>query len=101
MDHTQIQKWDAAQLLDTHEKMIMHLELSLEECDGDTSVVADALAAILRVRSVNQLSTETGISARKLFKELYGEGPLTLATLIKVSKAFGIQVSAARPVVKG
>ncbi|WP_160015217.1 addiction module antidote protein [Pseudomonas sp. Irchel s3f19] len=100
MDNTQIQKWDAAQLLDNDEKMIMHLEFSLEECDGDTSVVADALVTILRARSMNQLASETGISVKRLYKELNGEGPLTVATLIKVSMALGIQVSADSPIVK-
>ena len=59
-------EWDAAEFLDTRQKVIAYLNLALEE--SDDRVVRAALGDIARSRGMTQLSRETGITRDGLYK---------------------------------
>ena len=90
---TRTEPYDAAEYLKTPEQMAAYLEAALEE--GDPRMVAKALGNIARARGMTQLAKETGITREALYTSLSESGNPTLATLLKVTTALGIQLKAA------
>lgn len=83
--------WDAAEFLDTKEKVVAYLNLALEE--GDDSLVRAALGDIARSKGMTQLSRETGITRDGLYKAFSPDGNPTFSNVMKVLKALGLRLS--------
>ena len=90
---TKTAPYDAAEYLKTPEQMAAYLEAALEE--GDPRFIAKALGNLARARGMSQLAKDTGLTREALYTSLSESGNPTLATLLKVTHALGIQLKAA------
>jgi len=84
--------YDAAVYLETEEDMADYLAAALE--DGDPQVVTLALGAIARARGMSKIARKSGLGRQNLYKALSAEGHPELATILKVIKALGLQLTA-------
>ena len=84
--------WDAADHLETQDDVVAYLEAAFEE--GDPSLIAAALGDIARAKGMSQLANETGMGRESLYKALSGEGNPSFATILKVTRALGIELHA-------
>lgn len=60
---------------------------------GDSATIAAALGDIARARNFSQLARDVGMSREGLRRALSGEGNPTLETVIKVSRALGLELT--------
>lgn len=87
--------YDTADYLKTDEDIVAYLEACAEE--NDPTLVAHALGTIARARNMSQLARETGLTREGLYKALSGDGNPSLATVMKVAHALGLQLTFRRP----
>lgn len=87
-------KYDAAEYLKTDEDIAHYLDACIEEAGDDAAFIAKALGTIARAKGMSQISRETGISRKGLYKALSGEGNPEFATIIKVIHALGLKLHA-------
>jgi len=92
-----LRKWDSAEHLKTDEDMALYLEACLEEAGDDAAFIAKVLGNIARARGMTQLAKDTGLGRESLYKAFSGEGNPSFATILKVTRALGLEF---RPVVK-
>lgn len=85
-------KWDAADYLRTPEDIRLYLEACAEEDPGDGSLLRAALRDIARAGNMSRLARETGMSRKGLYKALSEDGNLTLATVMRITRALGMKV---------
>jgi probable addiction module antidote protein len=74
--------------------MALYLEACLQEAGDDAAFVAKALGNIARAKGMSQLANETGMGRESLYKALSGEGNPSFATILKVTRALGIELHA-------
>ena len=86
-------RWDSAEYLKTEEDIQHYLEACLEEAGDDPAFIVHALGVIARAKNMSQLSRDTGITREGLYKALSREGNPTFATVAKVAKALGYQIT--------
>lgn len=86
-----LSKWDSAQRLQTPEDVAMYFEACLEEAGDDAAFLAKALGNIARARGMTQLATDTGLGRESLYKALSGDGNPSFETILKVTRALGLQ----------
>lgn len=72
--------------------MAAYLEAAIEESGGDAAFIARALGDIARVRGMSELSRETDLGRESLYKALSAEGNPQLSTVLKITKALGLQL---------
>ena len=84
---------DSAEHLKTDEDVQLYLEACLEEGGDDPSFIVHALGVIARAKNMSQLSRDTGISREGLYKAFSEDGNPTFATVTKVVKALGLQIT--------
>jgi probable addiction module antidote protein len=89
-----LKKWDSAQYLKTEEDMALYLDACLQEAGDDAAFIAKALGHIARAKGMSQVAREAGLGRESLYKALSGEGNPSLATILKVTAALGIQLHA-------
>ena len=89
-----LKKWDSAQYLKTEEDMALYLDACLQEAGDDAAFIAKALGQIARAKGMSQVAREAGLGRESLYKALSGEGNPSLATILKVTAALGIQLHA-------
>jgi probable addiction module antidote protein len=87
-------RWDPVDYLHTESDQALYLNACLEEDPGDGSLIRIALGDIARARGMSQLARETGISREGLYHALSADGNPEFATVLKVIRALGIQLSA-------
>ena len=85
-------KWDAADHLRPPEDIRLYLEACTEEDPGDGSLLRAALHDIARAGNMSRLARETGLSSRGLYKALSEDGNLTIATVMRITRALGMKV---------
>ncbi|MEZ5558636.1 MAG: putative addiction module antidote protein [Pseudomonadales bacterium] len=90
---TKVRDYDVAEHLRTPEEMAAYLEACLAACDGDPSFVAQALGNIARAKGMSALARETGLGRESLYKALSADGNPQLSTILKVTKALGLEIS--------
>jgi probable addiction module antidote protein len=90
-----LRKWDTAEHLRSEEEMALYLEACLDEAGDDAAFIAKALGDIARAKGMTQLAKETGLGRESLYKALSGEGNPSFATILKVTRALGLQLHAA------
>lgn len=93
MEEVTFGRYDAADYLKSEEDIAAYLEAVMEEGGDDPAYVARALGVVARARNMTALANEVGMSRVGLNKALSGEGNPTLATVLKVAKALGLNVS--------
>ncbi|MDE0256649.1 MAG: putative addiction module antidote protein [Rhodospirillaceae bacterium] len=85
-------KWDAAEHLRTREDVQLYLEACAEEDPGDGSLIRAALNDIARAENMSRLAREAGLSREGLYKALSEDGNPTFATVMKITRALGMQL---------
>ncbi len=90
---TKLHDYDVSEHLRTPEEMAAYLEAAIAESDGDATFVAKALGDIARAKGMATLAHETGLGRESLYKALSAEGNPQLDTVLRVTKALGLQLS--------
>ena len=91
MDDVTFRPYDMADYLRDEADMVAYLEAAAQE--RDPAVLAMALGAVARARSMTQLASDTGLTREGLSKALGPDGNPTLATVMKVADALGFELS--------
>jgi probable addiction module antidote protein len=86
--------YDVADQLRTPEEMAAYLDAWLTEAPDDAAGIARALGDIARAKGMSKVARETGLSRESLYKALSKDGNPSLATVLKVAKALGLQLHA-------
>ena len=86
-------RWDSAEHLQSDEDIKLYLEACFEEAGDDPAFIVHALGVIARAKNMSQLARDTGISREGLYKAFSTEGNPTFATVTKVAKALGLQIT--------
>ena len=75
--------------------MEQDIRLYLEACqeEGDPALIAAALGDIARARNMSQLARDAGMTRAGLYKALSPDGNPSFATVAKVAKALGLEVT--------
>ena len=84
-------RYDAADYLKTDEDIAAYLEASAE--DGDAAAMAIALGTVARARNVTQIARDTGLTREGIYKALSPDGNPAFATVVKVARAMGFDVT--------
>ena len=85
--------FDAADAFDTAESQAELLADAL--ASGDATAVTAALGLIARARGISQVARETGLSREAIYRATGPDGNPTLATLLAITRAAGLKLSAA------
>lgn len=86
--------YDVAEQLRTPEEMAAYLDAWLMEAPDDIGGIARALGDIARAKGMAQIAKEAGLSRESLYKALSENGNPSFATVLKVTKALGLQLHA-------
>jgi probable addiction module antidote protein len=84
--------FDAAEYLTTPESQAYLLNDALST--GDAGYIAHALGIIARARGMAEVAREAGITREALYKSLSETGDPKLSTLLGVTRALGMTLSA-------
>ncbi len=85
--------FDASEYLDTDEGIEEFMKAAFE--DGDPAFIARCLGIVAKARNMSRLARETGMSRAALYKALSGDGNPEFATIMKVMKALGLELTPA------
>ena len=85
-------KWDAAEHLRTKEDVRLYLEACAEEDPGDGSLIRAALNDIARAQNMSALARDVGMSREGLYKALSERGNPSFATVMRITRALGMQL---------
>jgi probable addiction module antidote protein len=72
--------------------MAAYLDAWLEEAPEDIAGIARALGDIARAKGMTQVARDAGLSRESLYRALSADGNPSLATVLKVIKALGLQL---------
>ena len=86
--------YDVAEQLRTPEEMAAYLDAWLMEAPDDIGGIARALGDIARAKGMAQVAKDAGLSRESLYKALSENGNPSFATILKVTKALGVQLHA-------
>ncbi len=84
--------FDAARYLTSPEAQAELLNDAL--ASGDAAYVAQALGVIARARGMTEVAREAGVTREALYKALSENGDPRLTTLLGVTRALGVTLSA-------
>lgn len=85
--------FDAAEYLETAEDIAAYLEAAFD--DGDPAEIADALGVVARAKGMTEIAAEAGVTRASLYKSLAADGNAEFSTILRVIKAFGLQLKVA------
>ncbi|CAI8000847.1 Uncharacterized protein HI_1420 [Geodia barretti] len=85
-------KWEVTEHLRTREDACLYLEACAEEDPGDGSLIRAALNDIARAGNMSRLARDVGMSREGLYKALSGDGNPTFATVVRITRALGMQL---------
>jgi probable addiction module antidote protein len=86
--------YDVAEQLRTPEEMAAYLDAWLVEAPEDAAGIARALGDIARAKGMTQVARDAGLSRESLYKALGENGNPSFATILKVTRALGVQLHA-------
>ncbi|MCD6006092.1 addiction module antidote protein [Vreelandella alkaliphila] len=84
--------YDPAAALDSEAAIAIFLADAFET--GDASYIAKAVGVAARAKGMSQLATETGLSREQLYRSFGESGNPTLKTMLAVTRALGIDITA-------
>ena len=85
-------RWEITDHLRTKEDVRLYLEACAEEDPGDGSLIRVALNDIARAQNMSRLAREVGMTREGLYKALSEKGNPTFATVMRITRALGMQV---------
>ena len=89
----ELTEFDAAEYINTPERARAYLETAIDEDPGDGSDVRAALNTIARARNMSATARAAGLDRAGLIRTLSANGNPSVATLLKVTRALGLQLS--------
>lgn len=84
--------FDAAEYLDDAESQAELLTDAFES--GDAGYIAHALGVIARARGMTEVAREAGVTREALYKALSNDGDPKLSTILGVTRALGVRLTA-------
>jgi probable addiction module antidote protein len=87
-----LSKWDSVAHLQTQQDIALYFDACLEEAGDDVAFIAKALGNIARAHGMTELANDTGLGRESLYKALSAEGNPSFATILKVTRALGLQL---------
>lgn len=100
MSKVKTSEFDVAEHLRTPEEMAAYLEACFEDPDVDAALISRALGDIARAKGMSQVARDAGLSRESLYKALSGDRSPGFDTVLRVTRALGIQLHADAPVNK-
>ena len=85
-------RWDINEHLRTKEDVRLYLEVCAEEDPGDGSLIRAVLNDIAHAQNMSQLARDVGMTREGLYKALSENGNPTFSTVMKITRALGMQV---------
>ncbi len=85
-------KWDAAVHLRTAEDARLYVQACADEDPGDGSLIRAALNDVARAGNMSGLAREAGLTREGLYKALSADGNPSFATVLRITRALGMQV---------
>ena len=85
-------KWDVTERLHTKEDACLYLEAAAEEDPGDGSLIRAALNDIARAHNMSRLALDVGMTRKGLYKALSEDGNPSFATVMRITRALGMQL---------
>ena len=85
-------QWEITDHLRTKEDACLYLEACAEDDPGDGSLIRAALNDIARAQNMSRLAHEVGMTREGLYKALSDKGNPTFATVMRITRALGMQV---------
>ena len=85
-------KWDSAEHLRTRDDARLYLQACAEEDPGDGSLIRAALNDVARAGNMSGLARDVGMSREGLYKALSEDGNPTFATVVRITRALGLQL---------
>ena len=91
---TTLLSYDVAEQLRTPEEMAAYLDAWLSDAPDDVPGIARALGDISRAKGMAEVARMAGLSRESLYRALSAEGNPSFATILKVTRALGVQLHA-------
>ena len=85
-------RWEITDHLRTKEEVCLYLEACAEEDPGDGSLIRVALNDIARAQNMSLLAREIGMTREGLYKALSDKGNPSFATIMRITRALGMQL---------
>ncbi len=85
-------RWEITDHLGTEEDVRLYLEACAEEDPGDGSLIRTALNDIARSGNMSQLARDAGMTREGLYKALSDKGNPSFATVMRITRALGMQM---------
>ncbi len=92
MSKAKTKPFDPAEYLDDSASIAAYMNDALES--GDPAFVADALGVVARARGMSEVARKAGLSRESLYRALSTDGNPEFATILRVVRALGLQLSA-------
>lgn len=92
MSKTRTSEFDVAEHLRTDEEIEAYLEACFDDPEADAAFIAKALGDIARAKGMTQVARDAGLSRESLYKALSGERSPEFDTILRVTRALGIQL---------
>lgn len=86
-------RFDVQSYLRTDEDCRLFLEAAFAEAGDDVGYIAQAIGEVARARGMTQLARDTGLSRESLYRALSADGNPSFATVLKVLRALGLQLT--------
>lgn len=86
-----VQKWDAAEYLDSPEMIREYLKVSFEQ--GDSELLIMALGQVAKAQGISDIARKADISRQNLHKVLSGRSSPKFETVKKVVEALGCKLA--------
>lgn len=93
MTKTRTSEFDVSEHLRTDEEIEAYLEACFEDPEADAAFIAKALGDIARAKGMTQVARDAGMSRESLYKSLSGERAPEFDTILKVTRALGIELN--------
>lgn len=87
-----IYDYDPAEALDGPEAIAIFMADAFET--GNADYIAQALGVVAKAKGMSELAKETGLSRAQLYRSFSTDGNPTLKTLLAVTRALGIDLTA-------
>jgi len=91
--HLTTREWNPIEFLKDEEAIRLYIEAAQAEAPDDAAFMARVLGDVARARNLSELARETGITRDTLYQVTQGEGNPTMATVEKLARALGFQLS--------
>ena len=84
--------WDPVNYIEDEEDARLYLEACAEEDPGNGSLIRSALRDVTRAQNMSGLARQVGMSRAGLYKTLSPNGNPSFATIMRLTRALGMQV---------